>query len=82
MRDEKDFIRLLKKQRLSQKKTQFEVSETIGISRSYYSDIENGRSFPSGKVLLKINEVLPIFLVLNDDERDNFNKEGETTCNS
>lgn len=82
MRGEKDFIRLLKKQRLSQKKTQFEVSETIGISRSYYSDIENGRSFPSGKVLLKINEVLPIFLVLNDDERDNFNKEGETTCNS
>ena len=74
MKDEKEFIRLLKHQRLRQNKTQLEVSKSVGISRSYYSDIENGRSFPSGKVLLKINEVLPIFLIINDVKRD-VNKE-------
>ncbi|MEY9140403.1 helix-turn-helix domain-containing protein [Mammaliicoccus lentus] len=74
MKDEKEFIRLLKHQRLRQNKTQLEVSKSVGISRSYYSDIENGRSFPSGKVLLKINEVLPIFLIINDVKRD-INKE-------
>ena len=74
MKDEKEFIRLLKHQRLRQNKTQLEVSKSVGISRSYYSDIENGRSFPSGKVLLKINEVLPIFLIINDAKRD-VNKE-------
>ena len=74
MKDEKEFIRLLKHQRLRQNKTQLEVSKSVGISRSYYSDIENGRSFPSGKVLLKINEVLPIFLIINDAKRD-INKE-------
>lgn len=74
MKVEKEFIRLLKHQRLRQNKTQLEVSKSVGISRSYYSDIENGRSFPSGKVLLKINEVLPIFLIMNDVKRD-INKE-------
>ena len=74
MKDEKEFIRLLKHQRLRQNKTQLEVSKSVGISRSYYSDIENGRSVPSGKVLLKINEVLPIFLIINDVKRD-INKE-------
>ncbi|MFY2153556.1 helix-turn-helix domain-containing protein [Mammaliicoccus sciuri] len=74
MKDEKEFIRLLKHQRIRQNKTQLEVSKSVGISRSYYSDIENGRSFPSGKVLLKINEVLPIFLIINDVKRD-INKE-------
>lgn len=60
----------LKEERKQRNWTQKEVSEKIGISRSYYSDIENGRSLPSGKVLFKINEVLPIFLTINDADRD------------
>jgi len=59
----------LKRERTKRKWTQKETSEKIGISRSYYSDIENGRSFPSGKILLNINNVLPIFLVINDADR-------------
>ncbi|WP_432741281.1 hypothetical protein [Staphylococcus equorum] len=32
--------------------------------------MENGRTFPSGRMMLRINEVLPIFLFINDAERD------------
>ncbi|WP_342760485.1 helix-turn-helix transcriptional regulator [Staphylococcus haemolyticus] len=35
----------------------------VGVSRSYISDIENGRLIPSGKIILKINQILPIFLI-------------------
>ncbi len=42
------------------------MAAKIGISRSYYGDIETGRTIPSGKVFLKINEITSIFL-LNDD---------------
>lgn len=56
----------LKEERLKRKWTQKETANKIGISRSYYSDIENGRSLPSGKTLFKINNVLPIFLNIND----------------
>lgn len=61
---------LLKSKRKKLNLTQYEVSTKIKISRSYYSDIENGRTFPSGRMMLRINEVLPIFLFINDAERD------------
>lgn len=56
----------LREFRKEKKWTQKETAEKIGISRSYYSDIENGRTLPSGKTLFKINNVLPIFLTIND----------------
>ncbi|MCR8853494.1 helix-turn-helix domain-containing protein [Lysinibacillus fusiformis] len=60
----------LKAERKKRKWTQQCVAEKVGISRSYYNDIENGRVLPSGKVLLKLNKVLPIFLILNDVNSD------------
>jgi len=51
---------------LKKKLTQKEAAKKIGISRSYYSDIENGRTLPSGKTLFKINNILPIFLAIDD----------------
>ncbi len=72
----KNYRTLIKQKRTEKKLTQKEVSKLIGISRSYFSDIENGRSVPSGRVLLKINEVLPIFLIINDADKDkNINEE-------
>lgn len=59
----------LKEERHKKKWTQKETAGKIGISRSYYSDIENGRTLPSGKILFNINNVLPIFLTTNDADR-------------
>ncbi|PTL37652.1 helix-turn-helix domain-containing protein [Alkalicoccus saliphilus] len=56
----------IKEERTKRKMTQKETAEKIGISRSYYSDIENGRTLPSSKVLFAINSVLPIFLPVDD----------------
>ena len=57
---------LLRQERNKRGLTQVEAAEKIGISRSYYGDIETGRTLPSGRTFLKINDVLPIFLVIND----------------
>ena len=38
--------------------TQKQMAELLHISRSYYSDIENGRYLPSGKVISKMNDIL------------------------
>lgn len=53
---------ILKKQRHAEKLTQFEFSKKLGISRSYYSEIENGKTVPSIKVLKLIDQIYPIFL--------------------
>lgn len=74
----KNYRTLIKQKRTEKKLTQEEVSKLIGISRSYFSDIENGRSVPSGRVLLKINEVLPIFLIINDADKDEINEMEES----
>ncbi|MGW7973671.1 helix-turn-helix domain-containing protein [Staphylococcus xylosus] len=70
MKDNERYRFLLKSKRKELNLTQYQVSEKIKISRSYYSDIENGWTFPSGKMMLRINEVLPIFLFVNDAKRD------------
>lgn len=49
--------------------TQQECADKIGISRTYYSDIENGKSFPSFEVVIKINDLFPFFLLSNDADR-------------
>lgn len=59
--------------RKRKKWTQKECADKIGISRTYYSDIENGKSFPSFEVIIKINELFPFFLITNDADRKKVN---------
>lgn len=69
----------LKEERRRRKWTQKEAAKKIGISRSYYSDIENGHTLPSSKILFSINKVMPIFLLINDADRvqkERYFKEG------
>lgn len=70
-----DYNLMLKKKRKSLKLTQEEMADKIGISRSYYGDIETGRTIPSGKVFLKINEITSLFLLNNDVGKNTFYKE-------
>ena len=58
----------LRVERLKRKWTQKEAAEKIGISRSYYSDIENGRKLPSGEMLFTINDILPVLQLINETE--------------
>lgn len=44
--------------RLLKQLTQQQVADAVGISRSYYSDIENGNRSPSGKVAKAIADFL------------------------
>lgn len=67
----------LKEERKRRKWTQQETADRIGISRSYYSDIENGSAFPSSKTLFNINDVIPIFLIPNDADRVHFSEVSE-----
>lgn len=62
---ELDYRIVLKQKRKKMKWTQQEAADRIGISRSYFSDIESGKTIPSGKTLFSINEVIPIFLPFN-----------------
>lgn len=48
----------LKKVRLEQNLTQYQVAKMVGISRPSYTNIELGRKNPSLKIALKIKKVL------------------------
>ena len=51
--DSKKIIgKAIKDKRVKVKKTQTQVSEDTGISRSYLSDMENGRYMPSVETLV------------------------------
>lgn len=52
----------IKKNRNAKGMTQDELSEKIGISRNYVSDLENDRYMPSVKTLSKIAVVLQMDL--------------------
>ncbi|MGL4773970.1 MAG: helix-turn-helix domain-containing protein [Clostridium sp.] len=56
----KNLGRMVKKKRKEKNLTQLEVGEIAGISNSYISDIENGRTNPSIKSLVKICKALEI----------------------
>ncbi|MBZ6527805.1 helix-turn-helix transcriptional regulator [Aerococcaceae bacterium DSM 111021] len=56
--------------RKRKKWTQKQCADAIGISRTYYSDIENGRTLPSFNVLLKINQLFPFFLINKDADSE------------
>lgn len=55
--------------RKNNKWTQMDAAEVLGISRSYYSEIETGISLPSLSLVIKINNVFPFFLLQNDADR-------------
>lgn len=61
--------------RKNKKWTQLEAAEKLGISRSYYSEIETGTSLPSLSLVLKINNVFPFFLLINDADRNDSRRE-------
>lgn len=61
--------------RKNKKWTQIEAAEKLGISRSYYSEIETGTSLPSLSLVLKINNVFPFFLLINDADRNGSGRE-------
>ncbi|MBM6086527.1 helix-turn-helix transcriptional regulator [Staphylococcus epidermidis] len=65
----------IKNKRKEYKLTQKELAIKVGVSRSYISDIENGRLIPSGKIILKINQILPIFLDIDDVNNRNIKQE-------
>ena len=59
--DQNEYRRKLKSKRKEMNYTQQQVADKLGISRSYYSDIENKKKMPNGSILFKLNEVLPLF---------------------
>lgn len=63
--------------RKNKKWTQLEAAKQLGISRSYYSEIETGVSLPSLSLIIKINNTFPFFLLINDADRSIFHKGGE-----
>lgn len=52
----------IKKGRKNKKLNQCDLSAITGLSRSYISDIENGRYMPSVSVLFKLAEALDLDL--------------------
>lgn len=56
------FNKLIKQKREEKKLTQQEVADAVGITRSYLSDIENGRYNPSFKKSIELATFLGIDL--------------------
>lgn len=68
----KDYPVQLKRARLRSGLTQLEIASEVGISRNYYSEIENGKRKPSMDVLERLNVAIPlIFLGTIVDKSDN-----------
>lgn len=53
----------LKEFRLSKNKTQQEMADLIGVTKSMYEKYEYGKNYPSMKMLIKIKEIFPDFNV-------------------
>lgn len=64
---EKELGLYLKEARKRRKLTQEEASNIVGVSRSYFSDIETGRYLPSLKLLTKLNDEFHFFYLINND---------------
>lgn len=60
--DKKIVGAVIKEKRKNKKLKQNELSEQVGLSRNYISDIENGRYLPSVEALYKIASCLDIDL--------------------
>lgn len=70
-----DFNEALKLVRAEKGITQNEASKLVGISRSYFADLESGRYLPSGRVMLKLDEAFNIFYLLKNDGKTIHDKE-------
>ncbi len=64
----------IKKLRINKKIKQFELAKAAGISNSFLSDIENGRTMPSLKTLYKLADALDVSITvfLEDDSSYEF----------
>lgn len=62
----------LKQRRKALSLTQDEVAKEAGISRTYYTEIENGNRYCTVKIWLRIGEVLKI----SENELMSYIKEG------
>lgn len=64
IKEEKQLIigRKIKKARCSKKLTQEDLANKVGISRTYLSDVENGRYMPSIETISNIAQILNIDL--------------------
>lgn len=64
IKEEKQLIigRKIKKARCSKKLTQEDLANKVGISRTYLSDVENGRYMPSIETISNIAKILNIDL--------------------
>ncbi|MDA3938359.1 MAG: helix-turn-helix transcriptional regulator [Spirochaetia bacterium] len=69
----------IKKYRSILNYTQFDLAGLCEVSTSYISEIETGKKFPSAKTLesiVKALQVKPYRLFLDENDRDDFDKEG------
>lgn len=64
MVDKKTLGKIIKDNRKELRKTQFQLVKETYLSRSYISDIENGRYYPSAETLVKIAVLLSMDLNL------------------
>lgn len=55
--------------RKEKKMTQKQVAKEVGISRSFYSEIENGAKYPGGKTAKKIADALKFDMDIFFDEK-------------
>ena len=66
MKSRKKYLKRLYVERKRLGYTQNQMARLIGISRSYYAEIESGKVLPSSKLLFKINDVVKIIFFNND----------------
>ena len=60
---------VIKEAREKAKMTQYQIADAVGVSRTYYADVERGRYTPSLKLLSRLAVLLDIdlnFLKQND----------------
>lgn len=73
----------IKEARIKKGLTQKELSEKTGLSRSYISDMENGRYIPSVKTLLTVAKELKVnlnFLTKIDGNTSGVDKNDNSRC--
>lgn len=61
--------RVIRKAREKAGMTQYQVADSVGVSRAYFADVERGRYTPSLKLLSRLGKLLDIdlnFLKEND----------------
>lgn len=66
---------VIKEAREKAKMTQYQIADAVGVSRTYYADVERGRYTPSLKLLSRLAVLLDIdlnFLKQNDGNTSAF----------